>query len=181
MIFFEVFIFVEFGCEDLYGKGKMEVIYSDIERSSWNNDFLKDIFKYYLQDNVELFSLVKNDTRFSYVDFGKVFNSLTCLRHTVKKEGKEYDRISCPKCHFSTMSSQAQKIKDGDANGAYNIARRGLMIFEKIKSGKLREKMHTKTGIQSSDLKITLKEWDEETYKQWDKKDWKESENTRGV
>lgn len=77
------------------------------------------------------------------------------------------------------MSSKAQSIKDGDANGAYNIARRGLMVFEKIRSDKLKKKMSTKDGIRSSDLKITLKEWDGETFRQWDKKDWKESENER--
>lgn len=171
----------DFGCEDLYGKGEMERIYSDVERNSWNNDDLKEIFKGYLQDGVELFSLVKSSSNFRYVDFGKVFNSLVWLRHRVEKDGKENDRISCPKCHFSTMSSKVRKINDGDANGAYNIARRGWMIFRKIRSEKLRKKINTKEVIESKDLKITLREWDEETYKQWDKNDWEQSANDRGL
>ena len=55
------------------------------------------------------------------------------------------------------------------------------MIFDKIRSEKLRKKINTKGGIKSSDLKITLHEWDEATYKQWDKKDWEESNNGRGL
>jgi len=171
----------DFGCEDLYGKSQLEVIYSDVERNSWNNDDLKEIFRDCLQNGVELFSLVKNNSNFRYGDFGKVFNSLTWLRHSVEKNEVKLDRISCPKCHFSTMSSKVQKIKDGDANGAYNIARRGMMIFEKIRSQGLRKKIKTKKGIESKDLKVTLKEWDKETYRQWDKKDWLESKNERGL
>ena len=171
----------DFSCENLYGKGKMEVIYSDVERNSSNNGSLKDIFKDYLQEDIELFSLVQNDAKFRYVDFGKVFNSLVWLRHTVERDSEMFDCISCPKCHFSTMSLKARKIKDGDANGAYNIARRGLMIYEKIRSEQLKKKMNTKDGIASKDLKINLKEWDEETYKQWDKMDWEVSGNIRGL
>jgi len=56
-----------------------------------------------------------------------------------------------------------------------------VMIFEKIRSEKLRKKIYTKKGIESKDLKITLQEWDELTYSQWNKKDWNESNNERGL
>lgn len=180
----------DFGCENLYGKEKREVIYSDVERSrilshkdknkekNGNNKDLKDIFPDYLEKEGDLFKDM-NEKSFRYTDFGKVFNSLTWLRQDIKKDGKEHDCISCPKCHFSTVSPRVQNITNGDANGAYNIARRGLMIFEKIRSDKLKKKASSKDGIKSGDLKINLKEWDEETYKQWDKKDWEESDNSR--
>jgi len=169
----------ELSSKDLYG-GKMETIYSDIDRQYWNDATLKELFKQYLDsDNEELFCRVRNDKSFKYSDFIKVFESLIWLRHNIEKEGKKYDRISCPKCHFSTMSEKVQNVGNGDANGAYNIARRGLMIYEKIRSEKLRKKINTKDGIKSADLKVTLKEWDEITFKQWDKKDWNDSNNER--
>lgn len=168
----------EFSSGDLYRK--MEVIYSDIDRKYWNNDKLKELFVDYLHINEELFAgIIKNNKKFKYGDFIKILESLVWLRHTVEHSGQECDRISCPKCHFSTLSSKTQNIKDSDANGAYNIARRGLMIFSKIRGEKLRKKINTKNGIESKDLKITLKEWDEETFKQWDGKDWEESLNPR--
>lgn len=170
----------EFGSKDLYN-GEMEYIFSDVNRSYWNNNDLKNIFKDYLVENEDLFSLIKGEPKFRYVDFGKVFISLTWLRHSVKEGDQEYDEISCPKCHFWTRSPKVKKIKDGDANGAYNIARKGLIILDKIRSEKLKNKMNTKDGIKSKDLKLSLKEWDESTYSQWDKKDWIESDNKRGL
>lgn len=177
----------EFSNQDLYGKNKMEIIYSDMERIFWDRENyeqkelnpteeLKEIFKEFYEKSED--NLAKKENHFSYTRFIQIFNNILNIRNTIKKEE---DVISCPKCHFSTSSKKAEKIKNGDANGAYNIARRGLMIFEKIRSDKLIKKAKTKNGIQSKDLKIILKDWDEHTYKQWDKKDWEESENEHGL
>jgi len=167
---------LDFSCENLYGKGQKEVIYSDVERTFWNNNDLKRIFAKHLNlgEGIDLFSVIDTSESFNYTDFGKVFNSLIWLRHTVDVDGEIKDRISCPKCHFSTLSTKTLKIKDGDANGAYNIARRGLMIYKKVRNMKGKK-------IKSKDLKITLREWDEITYEQWDKKDWIISNNDRGL
>lgn len=184
---------IEFTNENLYGDNKMEIIYSDVERSFWNkrryknekinpNNDLKKLFADILNDNnVNLFELLKKENNFFYSEFNRIFNSISNIRNTVQIGNESKDIISCPKCHSSTLSPKVKKIKNGDANGAYNIARRGLMSFKKIRSDKLKKKSLTQKGIESKDLKITLKEWDEETYKQWDKKDWEISNNERGL
>lgn len=173
-----------YGNEKLYGKGVKEYIYSDVERKDWNHDGLIRLFERHLEEgeNVDLFRLVSQERSFSYVTFGKIFTSLTWIRRSIPLNGEKEDRISCPKCHFSTSSSRVKNIKNGDANGAYNIARKGLIVLRKIRSEKLKKKIDK--GIPSSDLKISLFEWDCETYAQWlreGKKDWEESDNLRGL
>ncbi|PIP62078.1 hypothetical protein COW99_00125 [Candidatus Roizmanbacteria bacterium CG22_combo_CG10-13_8_21_14_all_38_20] len=166
---------------DLYDQeNNMEYIYSDVIRSDWYRKYdptikLKEIFKAFYQTSKENIAIKEN--HFSYSVFIEVFNIILNIRNRTNEE----DIISCPKCHFSTLPPKVQKINNGDANGAYNIARKGLMIFEKIRSEKLRKKIYTKKGIESKDLKITLQEWDELTYSQWNKKDWNESNNERGL
>ena len=176
----------EFSNEDLYGEKRIEVIYSDVQRTFWNfekrildssdpNKELKGIFKdfYESQDG----NLATEKNHFSYPKFIKIFNNILNIRNTIN--GK--DIIFCPKCHFFTDSDKVLKIKDGDANGAYNIARKGLMVFEKIRSDKLRKKLKTKDGIKSSDLKLSLNEWDKVSFEQWDGEDWNDTGNKRGL
>ncbi|MFZ2969593.1 MAG: hypothetical protein WA063_00440 [Minisyncoccia bacterium] len=178
----------EFDNSNLYGENIMEFVYSDVQRAVWNNgrytseirnpnEELKKLFGDFLTSEENLFKLIREKSRFSYSNYIQIFKSILEIRNTIDKK----DIISCPKCHFSTLSDKMQKIKDGDANGAYNIARRGLLIFKKIRSDKLIKKTKTKKGIESKDLKIILKEWDEQTYQQWDKKDWLKTENKRGL
>jgi len=50
---------------------------------------------------------------------------------------------------FDTRKAISNLPLDADANGAYNIARKGLLLIEKIKSAKSKK----------VDLKITNKEW----------------------
>lgn len=51
---------------------------------------------------------------------------------------------------YDSREADSSLPKDADANGAYNIARKGLMLIEKIKTAK---------DIKKVDLKITNKEW----------------------
>jgi len=60
------------------------------------------------------------------------------------------DYISCPACGFHSDKGFKGYPWNGDANGAYNIARKGLIILEKIRIGQ-----------KNKDLKITAKEWDQ--------------------
>jgi hypothetical protein len=72
------------------------------------------------------------------------------------KESNTRDVIQCPKCHFDTRAPRdknpkLEKLTNGDAVGAYNIARRGLMIQKKIRV--------------DENPWIILKEWDKYTHK----------------
>jgi CRISPR-associated protein Cpf1 len=51
---------------------------------------------------------------------------------------------------YDSRTADITLPKDADANGAYNIARKGLMLIEKIKNA---------SDMKKVDLKITNKEW----------------------
>ncbi len=187
---------VSLSAHDLYG-GK-EVVFSDVERSYFDGvkqryvDINLNLKRILLGDRLdeaqndenerfqkmmenynkeELLSWLKEDDKeIRYIDLLKQFKTLLNLRYKKDADDNHVDHIHCPKCHFHTASSKAQNIKDGDANGAYNIARKGILVKRKIKNAK---------KIDKIDLKVDLKEWDEFTYSQWDKKDWGGSDNTR--
>jgi hypothetical protein len=70
------------------------------------------------------------------------------------------DYIQCPACGFHSdhPSENLRLVTNGDANGAYNIARKGLLILEKIRQFKGDiEKMEWK------DLSVGIEEWDKFT------------------
>lgn len=54
-------------------------------------------------------------------------------------------------------SEQLREIANGDANGAYNIARKGLMLLKRIKA-----------NPEKPNLIISSKDWDE-VVSEWDK------------
>lgn len=71
----------------------------------------------------------------------------------------EVDYISCPECGFH--SDKSSNIENGDDNGAYNIARKGIMILEKIKQYK--KNNGSLNGMNWGDLFIDIEEWDKFT------------------
>lgn len=86
------------------------------------------------------------------------------IRNSVS--GEDIDYIQCPACGFNSDKppKELEKVKDADANGAYNIARKGLMILEKIKQFKDLSK------LKNDHLFISLEEWDKFTQKDWQEK-----------
>lgn len=84
---------------------------------------------------------------------------LTETRHSIS--GTDTDYIQCPECKFDSRKG-FQEIKEfnGDANGAYNIARKGIMILDKVKQfGKQQDLAKMGWG----DLSISIEEWDKFT------------------
>jgi hypothetical protein len=83
-------------------------------------------------------------------------------------EEESQDFIQCPSCHFHsgnnllTLNSRYKGNKpfqfNGDANGAYNIARKGGLILSKISNFYKKEGDLSKMSNQ--DLTITQEEWD---------------------
>lgn len=49
--------------------------------------------------------------------------------------GTDTDTISCPSCGFDSRDWFQWQDYNGDANGAYNIARKGILILDKIIAG----------------------------------------------
>ena len=96
-----------------------------------------------------------------YKNLFNYLNLLFEIRNSIS--GTRIDYISCPECGFHTDKSK--EIKNGDDNGAYNIARKGIMILEKIKQYK--QKNRTLDKMNWGDLFIDLEEWDKFTQSRW--------------
>ena len=89
-----------------------------------------------------------------------IFNSLLQLRNSWTE--KEIDEIRCPSCRYCTNSTtngnknilrNVIELKDADANGAYNIARKGILMLQKLE----------KDETEKPKLYISDSEWDEYT------------------
>ena len=89
-----------------------------------------------------------------------LWNLLCQIRNTKERE----DVIHCPACYFNSNNTQdilplfadnyrESAIFNGDANGAYNIARKGSIMINRIK-------LHDYTSKKYPDLLITQEDWD---------------------
>ncbi len=105
-------------------------IFSNIKEAI-SNQKEKDFFKELL-DLFKLTLQLRNSKTKEDVDF--------IISPVANKEGKFYDSRSCD----SSMPA------DADANGAYNIARKGLMIVKRIKASE---------NLRKINFTITNKEW----------------------
>lgn len=85
---------------------------------------------------------------------------LTETRQTIS--GSDMDAIQCPSCGFDSKNGFQGQEFNGDANGAYNIARKGEMILEKINQFGVR---HDLKEMGWGDLVIDIEEWDKFTQK----------------
>lgn len=94
--------------------------------------------------------------------YRRLFWCLNLLFHSrnsvsgADKNGAPYaiDYIECPRCLFhSDKGFQGHKY-NGDANGAYNIARKGLLVLRKIQNAPNPE------SVKWPDLKVNIDEWD---------------------
>ena len=97
----------------------------------------------------------KLDSSF-YKNLFNYLNLLFEIRNSIS--GTEIDYISCPECGFHSDKSESIEIKNGDDNGSYNIARKGIMILEKIKQFK--RKNGSLDKMNWGDLFIDTEEWD---------------------
>lgn len=87
------------------------------------------------------------------------FNAILSLRNsTIWDNSRDWDFIACPCCAFDTRKENAIGIENWDDNGAYNIARKGKIILNKIKNF-IKEKDIEK--IWWKDLMVKQEDWDE--------------------
>lgn len=117
--------------------------------------------------------ILENNSKALYVELFRLFKLTLQMRNTAKVDGKEYDYIVSPVAdpktgkHFDSTEydkldstseenrkkrERNDKPNDADANGAYNIARKGLMAVNQL--------LEDKTNFQ-----IKNEEWLEEAQK----------------
>jgi len=95
-----------------------------------------------------------------------LFNLVCQLRNTQQaKIGDENDFILSPvEPFFDSRNAESfgpDLPKNGDENGAYNIARKGIIILDKISNFNSKNGSCEKMGW--SDLYVSHKEWDDYT------------------
>jgi CRISPR-associated protein Cpf1 len=95
-------------------------------------------------------------------DFMFLF-SLVCQIRNTDPEAKDVDKadfiLSPVAPFFDSRKTQVGLPKNGDENGAYNIARKGIVILDKISSYK--RKNGSCDGLKWGDLYVSHKEWDD--------------------
>jgi RuvC nuclease domain/Alpha helical recognition lobe domain/Nuclease domain len=83
-----------------------------------------------------------------------LWNKLCQIRNSDKQN--DLDAVISPVYpYFDSRAKKSDLPIDADANGAYNIARKGLIMLDKMKE-----------GVEYTKLQITMSEWDQYTLKQ---------------
>lgn len=152
-------IILKRGMRDLLDETKKGVI-KEFTLTEYIKGLLEDEKISYKQESISQLIDSKTLAAQFYKDFLYALFLLTETRHTISGTGT--DNIQCPECEFDSRQG-FQDIKDfnGDANGAYNIARKGTMVLEKIKQFK-----KNNGGVEKmswGDLAISIEEWDKFT------------------
>ena len=84
-----------------------------------------------------------------------LFNLMLQMRNSIPNTEEDYI-ISPVKNNegifFDSRNCNENQPNNADSNGAYNIARKGLMLIEKIKNA-------DETQLDKLDLKITKEDW----------------------
>jgi len=97
-----------------------------------------------------------------FKDFIFYFNLICQIRNTNKdKNGNENDFILSPVAPFFDSRKATENLpNNGDANGAYNIARKGILVLQKI-SDFYRNNNNSCEKMSWGDLYVSSTEWDD--------------------
>lgn len=158
------------------GKSWTLIAHQEIVRFKWNNSQRK-MEEYHIHTKFEELFVNFDNTRsiteqlrdldkseFRWKDLVFYFNLLTQIRNTDRDvEGNDNDFIQSPvysdyiQGFYDSRKTQEYKEKygiilpdNGDANGAYNIARKGIMVLNRVKQ-----------NPEKPELYISDTEWDE--------------------
>lgn len=114
----------------------------------------------YKQNLLEKLVLEKFSSDFYKRLFGYL-NLIFEIRNSIS--GTNVDYISCPECGFNSSgeNNKLKGIENGDANGAYNIARKGIMVLKKLSQFKKNNGSFEK--LNWGHLFIDIEEWDKFT------------------
>ncbi|PZM86777.1 hypothetical protein DLH72_00110 [Candidatus Gracilibacteria bacterium] len=87
------------------------------------------------------------------------FNAILSIRNsTIGDNSRSGDFICCPCCDFDSRVDNEIGIENGDDNGAYNTARKGIIILEKINLAF--KKYNDVKKIKWKDISVTQEDWD---------------------
>lgn len=89
-------------------------------------------------------------------------NLILEIRNSVSETDIDYIQCPCSPCNFNSDQGFKNFKFNGDANGAYNIARKGRLILEKINQHK------NLRNLKPGDLAVNIEEWDK-SVSEWDK------------
>ncbi|MBI5401559.1 type V CRISPR-associated protein Cas12a/Cpf1 [Candidatus Wolfebacteria bacterium] len=111
----------------------------------------------YKSDDLKNAIAIKKDLSAEfYKDLFYYLFLLLNIRNSVS--GADIDYIQCSQCGFDSRKGYQGCEFNGDANGSYNIARKGIMILEKIRQYK--KKNGNLDKMNWGDLFIDIEEWD---------------------
>lgn len=137
-------------------------------------DELKEMFGDQIAQNENLKEIVLKDD-FNQKELIRIINIILKLRNSItitdnnenNDKNKNRDFIACPACGFHSEKNLKSFYKkylasdklqfNGDANGAYNIARKGILVVKKIKQ--FAEK-NSIDKIKFEHLTTNMEEWD---------------------
>lgn len=87
------------------------------------------------------------------------FNAILKIRNsTIWDNSREWDFICCPSCDFDSRFDTKIWIENWDDNWAYNIARKWIIILDKI--NKAFEKKKEASKIKWEDMIVKQEDWD---------------------
>lgn len=87
------------------------------------------------------------------------FNAILKIRNsTIWDNSREWDFICCPSCDFDSRFDTKLWIENWDDNWAYNIARKWIIILDKI--NKAFEKKQEASKIKWEDMIVKQEDWD---------------------
>lgn len=126
------------------------------KNNQWDNETLNltQKFSELLGKNTDVkMHILAQDKKEFFESLFYLFKLTLQMRNSIT--GTEVDYLISPVANlngnfYDSRTADITLPKDADANGAYNIARKGLMVIEKIKNA---------SDMKKVDLKITNKEW----------------------
>lgn len=143
-----------------YGN-RVKTFRNETKNSQWDSkeiDLTEEFKKLFKKANIDIHGNIKeelanmNDKEF-FTSLMDLFKLLLQMRNSVT--GTEIDYLISPVSNeqgtiYDSRHVSSDLPKNADANGAYNIARKGLMLIQRIKNA---------DDSAKPDLKITNKEW----------------------
>lgn len=139
---------------------RIETFRNTEKNSQWDNrviDLTQEMKNLFAENGLDLANLkaeiVKQESKEFFENLLKLFRLTLQMRNSISNSEEDYiiSPVANEKGEFYFSKECDESLpQDADANGAYNIARKGLMIVEKIKAQPKGKKL---------DLSITNKEW----------------------
>lgn len=153
------------GVEEYKGESQESETRKGVIKSFDITEYIKGLFGSnsinYLSGDIKKQIELNNLGKEFYQNLLYAFFLLSETRHSISGSGVDY--IHCPECGFDSRKGFQKKEFNGDANGAYNIARKGIMILNKIRQFEENEDI---TKMEWGDLSVSITEWDKFTQQQ---------------